>query len=178
MGRSPLGRARLITTIGGIALLIVMFLPWFGVGGPGVERADELAPSGTGAPEFPDANAWQAFGFIDVVLVATGLVAIAPALVFLVAGIKLPPIANALAAGLGILATLLVLYRLISPPEWFVVAGSEVPGFELEASREAGVFLGLIASAAVAVGGGLATREERIALGLGRRPALGRPPGP
>jgi hypothetical protein len=171
MGRSPLGRARLITTIGGIALLIVMFLPWFGVGGPGAASAV------TGAPELPDANAWEAFDFIDVVLVATGLVAIAPALVFLVAGIRLPPVANAVAAGLGILATLLVLYRLISPPEWFVVAGAEVPGFELEASRKVGVFLGLIASAAVAVGGVLATREERIALGLGR-PPFRRPSGP
>jgi hypothetical protein len=167
MGRSPLGRARLLTTVGGILLLIVMFLPWYGVGGPGVEGGNEL--SAGGMAELPDADAWQAFDFIDLVLVAAALVAIAPAVVFLVAGIRLPPAANALAAGLGILATLLVLFRLISPPEWFVVAGGESPGFEVDPTRKLGVFLGLIASAAVAVGGGIATREERLALGLGRR---------
>jgi hypothetical protein len=175
MGRSPLGRARLLTTVGGVVLLIVMFLPWYGVGGPGAESADEAAPGGMA--EFPDASAWQAFDFIDIVLAAAAIVALAPAIAFLVAGIRLPPVANALVAGLGILATLLVLFRLINPPEWFVVAGGEVPGLEFEASRKLGVFLGLIASAAVAVGGALATREESLALGLERR-ATRLPRGP
>jgi hypothetical protein len=169
MGRSPLGRARLITTVGGIVLLIVMFLPWFGVGGPGVEQA----PAGTA--EFPDANAWEAFDFIDVLLLLAGLAAITPAVAFLITGARLPPVANAVAALLGGLATLFILYRLISPPEWFVVAGQEVPGFEIDPTREFGVFLGLIAAAAVAVGAALAMHGERLALGLGRRQAGRRP---
>jgi hypothetical protein len=173
MGRSPLGLARLITTVGGIVLLIVMFLPWFGVGGPGVEQSNELAPSD--APEFPDANAWEAFDFIDVLLLLAGVAAITPAVAFLVTGARLPPVANAVAALLGGLATLFILYRLISPPEWFVVAGEEVPGFEIDPTRKFGVFLGLIAAGAVAVGAALAMREERLALGLGRRPAGRRP---
>jgi hypothetical protein len=172
MGRSPLGRARLLATVGGIALLLVMFLPWFGVGGPG---ADQTAT--VGMAELPDASAWQAFDFIDLVLAAAAIVAIAPALAFLVAGMRLPPVVNALAAGLGILATLLVLFRLINPPDWFVVEGGQVPGLEFEPTRELGVFLGLIASAAIAVGAGLVTREERLALGFDRR-AAPRPRGP
>jgi hypothetical protein len=171
MGRSPLGRARLIATLGGIVLLAVMFLPWFGAG---VEGA-QVAPGTGGGSEAAEANAWEAFDFIDIVLLAAALIAIAPAVAFLVAGIELPPAANALAAGVGLLATLLVLFRLISPPE-FVALPPGVTGLELDISRKFGAFLGLIAAAAVTAGGALAAREELRALRPSRRGAVPRSP--
>jgi hypothetical protein len=60
--------------------------------------------------------------------------------------VNLPVAASALTAGLGILATLLILYRIIDPPG--------------DAAREFGVFLGLIAAAGIAVGGWLSMQEE------------------
>jgi hypothetical protein len=169
MGRSPLGRARLVATLGGIVLLIVMFLPWFGLGGPGIDQAQQVAEqSGTGEADVPSANAFEAFDFIDLLLVAAAVATIAPAVAFLVAEIEPPPVANALVAGLGILATLFVIYRLIDPPT-FVSLPPQAPGFEIDVTRKVGAFLGLIAAAAVGVGGALATREQRWAGRPGRR---------
>ena len=148
VGQVP--RGALIAGISGAALFIIMFFSWFGA-----PNAEIVTPAGsvdiTGLAEASGvdttANAWQSFDFIDIVLLVTVIVAVGLA-VMTAAGssVNLPVAASALAAGLGILATLLVLYRVIDPPS--------------DASREFGVFLGLIACAGVAVGGWLSMQEE------------------
>jgi hypothetical protein len=62
--------------------------------------------------------------------------------------ISVPPALATVACGIGALAFLVVLYRLIDPP-----GGGEV-------SREIGVWLGLAESAAIALGGWLGMQEE------------------
>jgi hypothetical protein len=172
MGRSPLGQARLLATLGGVVLLIVMFLPWYGVGGPGIEQAEQA-----GTPtDVPSATAWEAFDFIDILLVLLILAAIAPVVVFLLTGNRLPPAAYAITALIGILATLLVAYRLIDPPDPFVFPAQVPAGFELEVTRKFWAFVGLLAVAAITVGAGLAAREELRELRPHR--ALGGPGSP
>lgn len=146
MDVARLRRGELIAGASGLALFIIMFVSWFGAGdGPGVELA-EAAGFDTSA------NAWQSFGFIDLVLLVTVIVSVGLAVATATARtVALPVAASAITAGLGILATILVLYRIIDPPE--------------EASREIGVFLGLIAAAGVAVGGWLSMEEEGTTFG-------------
>ena len=66
--------------------------------------------------------------------------------------VNMPVAMSAIVAGLGILTTLLVLYRLIDPP---------AEGLD----RSYGVFLGLIASAGIAYGGWRAMEEEGTSFG-------------
>lgn len=78
----------------GVALIVLLFLPWFSV-----EGADNL-------------NAWQAFTIGDLFLLITGLVAIGAALT---AGDAILPGLSwtGAAALLGAIATLLILWLLI-----------------------------------------------------------------
>ena len=148
VGQVP--RGALIAGISGAALFIIMFFSWFGI-----PTAEVVTPAGsvdiTGLAEASGAdttaNAWQSFDFIDLVLLVTVIVAVGLA-VMSAAGtsVNLPVAASALTTGLGILATLLVLYRIIDPPG--------------DLDREFGVFLGLIACAGIAAGGWLSMQEE------------------
>lgn len=148
MDANRLRTGELIAGVAGVVLLVVMFLSWFGVGDidtgvPGLDVEGIAEASGLDTT----ANAWQAFGFIDIVLFVTVLVAVGLAVATAMArSVSLPVAASALTAGLGILSTLLVLYRVIDPPE--------------DAGREFGLFLGLIAAAAIAYGGWRSMQEE------------------
>src|SRR4051794_37988361 len=85
-------RGELLSAAAGAMLLATLFLPWYGLDLDGRATAD----------------AWQAFGVIDVVLFATA-----------VAAITLPIArgrARWLIAGLAALALLLVVARIIDPP--------------------------------------------------------------
>jgi hypothetical protein len=131
----------MIAAVSAVALLLIMFIfSWFGIGGDlGALAADAGVDTG--------ANAWQSFGFIDIVLFITILAAIGIAVMKANSqSPNLPVAGSALVAGLGILSVLLVLYRIIDPP--------------YDADREIGVFLGLIATAGIAYGGWEAMREE------------------
>jgi hypothetical protein len=102
------------------------------------------------------ADAWQAFDFIDVLLLVVGVAAIGLALLAVgQADVGLPVAESAVVTGLGVLAVVLVLIRLIDPPEIGVLAF----GSALEMTRKIGVWLGLITSIGVAVGGYLAMQE-------------------
>ncbi|MGB7589441.1 MAG: hypothetical protein WBM00_12120 [Solirubrobacterales bacterium] len=89
-----------------------------------------------------------------------------------------PPISlNAIVAGLGGLAVLLILYRIISPPSFGSFGAVSVDG-----TLKFGIFLGLIAAAGVAFGGYSAMREEGATFsGAGDRlsggGSGGQPPG-
>lgn len=147
VGQVP--RGALIAGIAGIALFIIMFFSWFGA-----PEAEIVTPAGgiqLDLGNVPGADtsfsAWQSFDFIDIVLLVTVIVAVGLAVMSAMgSSVNLPVAASALTAGLGILATLLVLYRIIDPP--------------FGADREFGVFLGLIACAGVAAGGWMSMQEE------------------
>ncbi len=116
-----------------IVLFIVMFFPWFGTsvegfGGPGLDAR---------------VTAWQAFEVIDIILLV-----IVAAVVVLVASLAAErPLDISVETGtvitvLGAVAFLLVFYRFLSTP------------FDLD--RRYGLFLGLLSSAGIAVGGRMA----------------------
>jgi hypothetical protein len=123
MDTSRLTTGDIIAGVGGIVLLISLFLPWYGAG--------PFSVSGM-----------EALGFIDILLLL-----IAVAVIAIVAGrasARLPaeiPAAVVLLAA-GALAVLLVLYRIVN-----------IPGDGDGVSRELGIFLALIGAAAVTYGG-------------------------
>ncbi|HLM30329.1 MAG TPA: hypothetical protein VK326_01545 [Solirubrobacterales bacterium] len=138
-------RGELIAGISAVALFIIMFLPWFGFDVSGV--AEDV----TGDVD-ANFNAWESFGFIDIVLFVTVIVAVAFAAASAMSQtVALPVAASAITAGLGILSTILIIYRLLDTPS--------------DADRKYGVFLGLIAAAGIAYGGWLAMQEEGTSFG-------------
>ena len=139
MDFTRLSQGEKIAGIAGIALFIIMFLSWFGA----PDNAFTAAANSVGVDT--TFNAWQSFDFIDVVLMVTVIAAIGLAALAMRPrwACRSPP---APSSPLGALSTVLVLYRIIDPPA--------------DASRKFGVFLGLIAAAAVAYGGWQAMQEE------------------
>jgi hypothetical protein len=168
MDPDRLRTGELIAGIAGVLLFIVMFFGWFGLpdvetGVPGL-TAEGLAEA---AGVDTTANAWQAFDFIDLVLLVTIVIAVGLAVAAMAAQtVALPVAASALTAGLGILSTLLILYRIIDPPE--------------EATREFWVFVGLVLAGAIAYGGWRAMQEEGTSFGAeaDRVRGRGEPPPP
>ena len=134
MELSRLRQGELIAGVGGLVLMVVMFLDWYSVVGLG-----EVA-----------ANAWQAFSITDLILALTAVAGIG--LAVLTAARRspaLPVAASVITATLGALATLLVLYRILNQPG---------PNEFVEVKL--GAFLGFLSVLAVAVGGYLAMRDE------------------
>jgi hypothetical protein len=136
---SRLSQGELIAGVSGLALLVVMFLPWYGVdfNFGGVSDSETV-------------NAWEVFSWIDILLFLAALAAVGSAVVKL-ADVDLPdvPVA-AIVAGLGAVAVLLVVYRVIDTP------GPDIPQIienNIDFGRKFGLFLGLIAAGGVAYGG-------------------------
>jgi hypothetical protein len=145
MDFSRVRAGELLAGISGVALFVFMFFAWFGVEGiPGGVR-------------FGSVSAWEAFDFIDLVLIlaviaAVGLVVLSAAQ----SSVNLPVAASAITAGLGILATLLVLYRILDPPQ--IAEG-------VETTRKVGLYLGVAGCAGIAIGGWMAMQEEGTTFG-------------
>ncbi len=143
----------MIAAVSAIALLLIMFIfKWFGL------SIDTGGLGGLGGSASVSANAWQSFGFIDIILFITILVAVGLAVMKAnQQSVNLPVAASALTAGLGILSVLLILFRIISPPD-FGAGGVSIDG--VDTTRKIGAFLGLIGAAGIAYGGYLAMQEE------------------
>jgi len=121
----------LVGAISGLGLLVVTFLPWYSAGGENV-------------------TAWQAFSVTDIVLAVTAVTAISVGVVVLFRlSVSYPVAGSSVAGGLGVIALVLIVIRLIDPP-----GGGDV-------DREIGAWLGLIAAAGVAWGGWLGMQESR-----------------
>jgi len=132
-----LRRGEVIAAAGGVLLLVVMFLDWYAAGGV----------DGVGSQGF---TAWQSFDVLDVILALVALLAI------LLAGLAatqrspaLPVAASVVTAATGILAALLVLYRILNQPG---------PNDFVEVSY--GAFLGFLCVLAIAAGGWDAMSED------------------
>lgn len=140
MDTNRLGRGELIAGVSGAVLLLVMFVfSWYSV---------DLGDAGDLFGIEADANAWEAFDLIDIILFVTAVVAIGLAIATAMsANVGLPVAGSALTAGLGILSLILVVYRVLNPP-----------GDGLD--RDIGLWLGLLATAGVAYGGWAGMQEE------------------
>jgi len=157
MQKNDLDRGALVAGAAGAVLFLSLWLPWFGV--------SELGFS-------VNANAWQSFGFIDVVLFFTSLAAVGVAALTVVAAnqgeeVELPAPPSLVPAALGGLGTLLVVYRILDPV--------------LEADRRIGLLVGFLAVAGVVAGSVIALMEAGFSvtsLSGGGVPTNAAPPAP
>jgi len=135
LSRLRLGEA--LAAAAGVLLLVVLFLPWYGA----LQEDD---------------SAWEALRVLSVVLALTAVLAIGLALVTVTGrSVAIPVAASVLTAGAGIVATVLVLYRLL-----------DEPGPNELVSVKYGAYLGLGAAFAVAFGGWQAMRETGEGVGV------------
>ena len=171
MDVNRLSQGEKIAGASAIALILIMFIfDWFGYkasGGVG------LALNG----EFGARNAWGAFSFIDIILFITALAALG--LAYTSASgqtVSLPVALSAIVTGLGILSVVLILFRIISPPDLSV--GGLSAGNAVDTTRKIGVFLGLLAAAGLTYGGWTAMQEEGTSFGDARDQLQNRGGGP
>jgi hypothetical protein len=143
MDVSRLRQGEKIAGASGIALLLIMFIfDWFGLKAGGAEISG---------------NAWDTLDLIRFILLLAGIAAIALAYTSASGtSVSLPVALSAIVAGLGILSVVLVLFRIISPPD----LGGLGDFGGVDKTRKFGAFLGLIAAAGVAYGGYSAMQEE------------------
>lgn len=140
MDTNRLSQGQLVAAVSAIALFIISFLPWFGVGGTAV------TVGGTTIGGSRNFSLWEAENPLDIYLLIVILVALTPAALALLGGggdAPLAPFATALLGGVG---TLLILYQVF-----------DTPG---DSDRKIGLFLGLIACAGIAIGGYLSMQED------------------
>jgi hypothetical protein len=153
---SRLRRADQIVGGGAIALFIFLFFfKWYGfsTNAPsigGVNVSGSISYSG-----------WHTFTnsrwvWIITIIVALGAVAIRAGLLKL----ELPLQPGVLVAGLGALSTLLILYRILDHPS----ASASFGGVHTSVGIKIGIWLGLIAAAAITYGGYLAMQDEGTSL--------------
>ena len=171
MDTSKVTFGEMIAAAAGAVLLISLFLPWYGVEvsgsvlGVNVESASESV------------NAWEALSLIDLILFLCAIAAIGLALMrALGQSINLGQPTGLVIAGIGALALVLVIFRILSIPGGD--ADVDFGGVEVDLGRKFGVFLGLLASAGIAFGGWTAMNETSSGLGAGPGPAPGPGPGP
>jgi uncharacterized membrane protein len=139
MGR--LSQGQMIAAVGGIVLLVAMFLPWVGMSGPSL-------PSGLpgGVDTSTSENIWKGSS-IDIYLVITGVVALLPALLAVTDSSEEFSFVSAATLLLGLVAVILV-------------AAFLTVDFPDGADRKIGAFIGLGAAIVIAVGGFRAMQEE------------------
>lgn len=146
-----------IAGVSAILLFIFMFFDWFTV-----SASNGLVSVSVGG------SAWDALDVIPIILLIAILAAVGVAVVRLTEADLEPTISmNAVVAILGIISVLLILYRIISPPD------SGFSGVSVDPA--VGIFLGLIAAAGLAYGGYRAMQEEGASFGeIGDRLGSGR----
>jgi hypothetical protein len=134
-----------------ILLFVVMFFDWFGV-----EVSD--VPGFAGTISGNGGSAWDALDVIPLFLMLAIVCALAVAVVRLTdADLELSISLNAIVAAVGGLAFLLILYRIVFPPDF-----GSFGGVSVDATLKLGIFLGLIAAAGIAYGGYSAMRAEGL----------------
>jgi hypothetical protein len=136
----------LVAAVSGLVLFLSLFLNWYKVSVKAALGSASASVSG-----------WEALSFIDILLFIIAIIAI---------GVAVARMANAfprmavspglLVLAVGVLAILLVLFRIIDIPGSGDVA--DVPGVDL--GRSFGIFIALLAAIGVAAGGWITWNEE------------------
>jgi hypothetical protein len=141
---------------GAIALFIFLFFfKWYGYS----SNAPSIA--GVNVSSSYSIDGWHAFQnsrwiWIITIIVALGAVAIASGALELKSPVQL----GVLVAGLGALSTLTILYRIVHHP----TASASFGSFHASVGIKIGIWLGLIAAAAITYGGYLAMQDEGTSL--------------
>jgi hypothetical protein len=138
-----------IAAFSAILLLPFMFLDWFGV---------EFSEAGISVP---GKNAWEALDYIPIVLVVAIFAALGVAALRLTGARWVPEArANATVGVLGALSALLILSRIVYLPPLYNFFRDNLTGVTSEGTVLLPIFFALAAAAGIALGGGLAMREE------------------
>jgi hypothetical protein len=154
---SRLRRADQIIGASAIAFLIFLFIfKWYGA---------SASSSVGGISVGGSLNGWHSFTnsrwiWIITIIVALGVVALR-------AGereLSLPVQPSVIIAALGALSTLLILYRIIHHPSGGSSGGIGLTHFSYSYGIKIGIWLGLIAAAAITYGGYLAMQDEGTSL--------------
>ena len=123
-----------VTGAAGVILLIVLFLPWYGVRGRGATL-----------------DAWAAFSVVDLVLALVAVLGIALLVVQIAGRGPAGPVAlGVITATLSLVAFVLVAFRIL-----------DQPGPNEFVTVRAGAWLGLLATALIAAGTWLSLSDER-----------------
>ena len=152
---SPLGRLRTgeaIYLVAAILLFVLMFLTWFGT--KATTSGEPLGAVITGAA---GGDAWQTLDVIPLFLMLAIVVAVGAALLRVTGYDWKPAIPPAAAVCvLGLLAALLILIRIISPPG----PSGAFSELGMESTLKLPVFLALAAALGIAYGGWRAMGQE------------------
>jgi hypothetical protein len=150
------GKWQWLTGAAGLVLLIALWLPWFGALGL-------------------TATAWESLSFIDLIAALTGLGAIALVVVTATqSAAALPKRFAAILMWLAIVAALLILFRLLKPPETDIT----LTGGGADVTRKIGVWIGLLAAIATAVFAHRSARDARFPGPLREHPQVETLPPP
>jgi hypothetical protein len=148
-----------VAGISGFALILVMLLfAWFGF------------PQAAGIDAFKAFHDWVLFFLLFAAFAGMALALVGAA----GSRVDLPVTLSAITTTLGVIAFVILLIYLISPPSF------SISGFgSVSLDRKLGIWLGLIATAGVALGGYMAMQEEgnaAVDASGSRRPAPPSPP--
>ena len=152
MDTSRVSLGEMIAAAGGLVLLVCMFLPWF---------SGELIAGGGGAVVVPSTTGWESYGgvFDIAFVVLAGIPIVIAAARANDSVLPLPLEQGALVAIAGALLFVIVVLRLIDPPDPIDVA---IPGLEFDTSRKIAAFGAALAAGAIAVGGYLQRSMRRV----------------
>jgi hypothetical protein len=154
---SRLRRADQIIGAGAIALFIFMFFfKWYGGSVSAVIGGVNLSSSANGWHSFTNSR-WI---WLITIIVALGMVALRASQQRL----ELPLQPSVIVAGLGALSTLLILYRIVHHPSGGASSTVGLTHVSYSYGIKIGIWLGLIAAAALTYGGYLAMQSEGTSL--------------
>ena len=136
--------------IGGVAVLVVMFLDWYETPNFALRGSINMTTGGVAS------NAWESFAVTDLILAAAAVMAITTFVLTALQPTAAVPLALASITTLvAIVAWLLVVIRLIWPPDFFEGLA------DVDVDRVAGAWLGLVATAVLTAGCLVSIRDER-----------------
>src|SRR4051812_24383999 len=128
----------MVAAVSGLVLFLSLFLNWYNVSVKAALGSASASVSG-----------WEALSFIDILLFIIAVIAIAVAVARMANAFPRMAISpGLLVLAVGVLAVLLVLFRIIDIPGSGDVA--DVPGVDL--GRSFGIFIALLAAIGVAAG--------------------------
>lgn len=161
VGRLTADRPRLGMLLAGLGVVLSLFLPWFGVSTGAVPSA---VASGAGIGDTPSATGWHALALLDLGLAALGLSVAGFALAGAAGRKPLgPDRAARIAIWGGAAATVLIVYRMVVPPDLLGlpdVAGGLASLVGVETKASVGAYLGLASAVGVVWAGWLAGTQS------------------
>ena len=148
MDTSRVSFGEMIAAAGGVALLVLMFLPWFG------GRLSGIAPARVATH-----TGWESFATLPkFLLVLAAVLPVAVAVAQMRDSLPALPIGQGeMVIAAGSVAFLIVVLRLLDPPGVIEVA---IPNVEVDPSRKPAAYLALAAAGVIAYGGFLQRRER------------------